>query len=166
MASNIQPRIVKLYPMRVASVRAVGKEPEIEAFRLMANWARELGVLKAEGTRFFGFDNPAPSGYGGDYGYEVWMTVGDDIQGTEDIKIKNVTGGSYAVTRTTLENIMATWMNHQVWMAWLEANDAAHDDTRHLLEEVLLDASDIDKLLDPELDVSSIELDLYLLPGP
>ena len=150
MASNIQPRIVKLYPMRVASVRAVGKEPEIEAFRLMANWARELGVLKAEGTRFFGFDNPAPSGYGGDYGYEVWMTVGEEIEASGKVVIRDFPGGTYAVRQTNLMNLGQAWRE---LIAWRE-NSRYVEGTHQCLEE--------HHVLPLGILPEAVEIDLYL----
>ena len=49
MKSNLQPRIVKLAPMRVVSCQAIGKEPEIEAFQAITDWAVKAGLLGKTG---------------------------------------------------------------------------------------------------------------------
>jgi DNA gyrase inhibitor GyrI len=100
-------RIVKLEPMRVASA---------------------LG---------FGFNNPDPSPGNPNYGYELWLTVTPDVVPAGDIKIKDVLGGLYAVSRfQDLANIGRMW---QRLVAWREESNykAAH---HQWLEELLTPA--------------------------
>jgi len=97
----------KLEPMRVAYYRTYSKTPENDAFKVLQDWAERNG-LTGDGSKYrvFGFDTP-DSKYGDEvYGYEVWMTIDNDlVVEDERIKCKNFEGGLYAVTSTTIENI-------------------------------------------------------------
>jgi hypothetical protein len=86
--SQLDVRIVKLEPMRVACAYGFGKEPEgIAASKLYA-WARPKGFLDdLEHYPTFGFNNPDPSPSSPNYGYELWMKVGPDAQPEDDIAI-------------------------------------------------------------------------------
>jgi AraC family transcriptional regulator len=112
-------RIVELNTMRVACHRAVSSQPEIEAFSTLVTWAKNQGLLDKKQTRFFGFDNPGPSKDKDDYGYEVWVTVGTDVGGSGNVKIKEFPGGRYAVMRTGLPRIRQAWAE---LVAWLKAS--------------------------------------------
>ena len=150
MKSTLRPRIVTLEPMRVASCRAVGREPEIEAFRVMTAWAREAGVLGRKGVRYFGFDNPAPTSGRDEYGYEVWMTVDSAVRESENVKEKDFPGGKYAVITTRLSGIAQSWKDLLTWRAESEYGEAKHQ----CLEEV--------RTPPLESPPGDIEIDLYL----
>lgn len=150
MKSQLKPEIIKLEPMRVASCRATGKEPEIEAFRLISDWAREAGVLDEKETRFFGFDNPGPSSHDGEYGYEVWATVGSETRESEEVRFKDFSGGMYAVIRTSLTEIAQSWRELLAWRAESDYGAGSHQ----CLEEHL----GLPLNNPPE----AIEIDLYL----
>jgi DNA gyrase inhibitor GyrI len=98
--SELDVRIVKLEPMRVASAFGFGEQPEYEAWEKILTWAKSVGITDFEGYRFFGFNNPSPSPGNPNYGYEQWMTVDADVQPGEGIDIKEFAGGLYAVTRS------------------------------------------------------------------
>ena len=52
-------RIVKLEPMRVASVRAISETPERDAWEKVRTWAEPKGLLAdIEKHPIFGFNNP------------------------------------------------------------------------------------------------------------
>jgi hypothetical protein len=53
----------------------------------------------APGYRTFGFNNPDPSPGSPNYGYEIWLGVGPDVEESPPIEIKQVVLGKYAVTR-------------------------------------------------------------------
>ena len=76
---ELDVRIVKLEPMRVASAYGFGTSPEEEAWGKLLAWARAKDLLN-EDVRFFGFNNPNPSPGSPNYGYEQWMTVGQDVE--------------------------------------------------------------------------------------
>ena len=114
---DLDVRIVDLEPMRVASALGHGSSPENEAWRLILEFARERGI-DTGAARFFGFNNPSPSPHSPDYGYEQWMTVESGVEGTDEIEIKEIPAGRYAVTRFRgLEHITETW---QALVRWFE----------------------------------------------
>ena len=120
--SELDVRIVKLEPMRVASAHALGEGPEEDAIKKLIAWAKPKGLLEdPEKHRVFGFNNPDPSPGSPNYGYEFWITVGPDVEPEGEITIKEFSGGLYAVTRCEVQNpwddIPGTWKR---LVAWLE----------------------------------------------
>jgi effector-binding domain-containing protein len=123
--SELEVRIVRLAPMRVASAYGFGASPEEQAWRTLFAWTKPRQVLSGvEGgppdgapiPRFFGFNNPSPAPGSPNYGYEQWMTVGPDVEGGEGVTIKDFPGGLYAVTRCEgLQNIEAVWHRLATW---------------------------------------------------
>ncbi len=115
--SELAVRIVELEPMRVASVLGFSATPEKDAHEMMMGWARPKGLLDKP-FRWFGFNNPNPSPGSPHYGYEVWLPVDQDVPGAGDVRIKQFSGGLYAVTRCEgLQNIGERW---QQLVAWVE----------------------------------------------
>jgi len=109
-------RVLILEPMRVASAYGFGEQPEYIAWDKILNWAKQQGFEDLSKHRFFGFNNPNPSSGSPNYGYEQWITVGPDAQGSEEIEIKDFPGGLYAVMRSEgLENITENWKKLVVW---------------------------------------------------
>ena len=106
-------RIVELPDMRVVSALGFGESPEPMAFDIMERFCAEHGLDSEDGThRYFGFNNPNPSPGSPNYGYELWLTVGDDVEAGDgaDVEIKHVPAARYAVHRFTgLENIGREW---------------------------------------------------------
>jgi DNA gyrase inhibitor GyrI len=101
---ELEVRIEKLEPMRVASVQAISKSPENEAWNKMRAWAEPRGLLdNVKKNPVFGFNNPNPSPGKEEYGYEFWIKVGEDVEPEGDIKIKEFKGGLFAVTTTPLK---------------------------------------------------------------
>ncbi len=104
--TEIDVRIVTLKPMRVAAALGFGEQPELLAWDKILSWAKPLGLLDdLKAVRFFGFNNPDPSPGSPNYGYEQWIVVGPDVKAEGDIKIKDFSGGLYAVTRCKLSSI-------------------------------------------------------------
>jgi len=68
--SDLDIRVVKLPPMRVACVNGFGEEPEGMAFDKMKAWAETHNLLCGE-YRLFGYNNPDPSPGSPNYGYDV-----------------------------------------------------------------------------------------------
>ncbi len=74
--NELDVRIVRLEPMRVASFHGFGTSPEHEAARKLIAWAKPGSLLDAPNKhRIFGFDNPCPSPGSPNYGYEFWITI-------------------------------------------------------------------------------------------
>jgi DNA gyrase inhibitor GyrI len=99
---DLSVRIIRLEPMRIARTLAFGEEPESLAWNKLLEWARSQGLVDGlQKPRFFGFDNPRPSTRRSPYGYEVWMTVGPEVEPDVEIGIgiSDFPGGLFAVTR-------------------------------------------------------------------
>jgi DNA gyrase inhibitor GyrI len=111
-------RFVQLEPMRVAYALGFGPQPELEAWEKILAYAKSKGLLDdANAVRYFGFNNPDPSPGSPNYGYEQWITVAEDVEPEGDVKIKDVPGGLYAVTRFKgLENIGRVWRELVKWV--------------------------------------------------
>ena len=75
--SEFEVHIVRLPPLRVASVLGFGQEPELQGREKLDAWAKPRGFLdRPEQQRIFGFNHPDPSPGSPNYGYEYWMVVG------------------------------------------------------------------------------------------
>jgi AraC-like DNA-binding protein/DNA gyrase inhibitor GyrI len=149
----------ELPPMRVAWYRHIGKNPEINAWKILSAWVHRQGLDTPEhGLRYFGFNNPCPTPDREEYGYEVWATISDKVEvNDEKIQAKIVEGGLYAVTGTTVENCSQTW---QRLVEWLNVSKYMFSE-RQCLEEHLAIDDVLAAFLKPSAEVD-IRLDLYL----
>lgn len=97
--TDLEVRIEKLEPMRVASVRAMSESPEQDAWEKMLAWAEPEGLFEDfDKHPAFGFNNPNPSPGSKEYGYEIWVRVDPDTESEGEIEVKDFPGGLYAVT--------------------------------------------------------------------
>lgn len=128
-------RLIKLRPMKVAYYRAESTSPENDAWKVMREWVKESQLEDLFTTRYFGFNNPSPTQGNPVYGYEVWVTLGDNSPAETDlIKIKTFEGGLYAVANTSGngDDIPKAWDRLHNWVEqsqycygghqWLEEN--------------------------------------------
>ena len=132
--TELDVRIIKLEPIRVASFYGFGASPEIEAMEKLIAWAKPKGWLdNIDDHRIFGFNNPNPSHGSPNYGYEFWITVGLEVEPEGDVRIEEFLGGLYAVTRCRgVGTITETWNRLCEWVMdsryhlarhqWLEAH--------------------------------------------
>ncbi len=153
--SDLDVRIVKLDPMRVASVRVVSESPEVDAWAKLRSWAEPKGFLQDDTNHpIFGFNNPNPQPDSKEYGYELWIKVGADVESEGEVEVKDYPGGLFAVTTCKLmddpsgRNILETW---KALLEWVKASKYKWRPV-HELEKVH-DPMDSDK---------DIILDLYL----
>jgi len=136
MTRKLEVRTVELPTMTVASALGFGKEPEMEAARMMNAFTQGLGFAPgSEGHPSFGFNNPNPSPGSENYGYELWVKVDPGTEAVDPVTIKEVPGARYEVTRFTgLSNIGRVWKEFAAWyedhhgrvppcrmQSWLEA---------------------------------------------
>jgi len=153
--TDLDVRIVKLEPMRVASVRALSESPERDAWEKLRAWAEPKGLLKdIERHPVFGFNNPNPAPDRKDYGYEFWIRIDPDIEPEAEIEAKDFAGGLYAVTTCRLlgdpkGNVGEVWM--KLW-EWAQASSKYKWRRTHELE----------KQHDPLASEEDLVLDLYL----
>jgi len=150
--SDISVRIVRLEPQRVAMSYGFGTGPEGIAWEKMLAFVRAKGLDKdQQAHRYFGFNNPSPAPGSPNYGYEQWITVGPEVEGDDEIKIKDFGGGLYAVTHCKLEHITDVWMQLVDWREKSRFRQANHQ----WLEEIITDptAHEID---------GTMEFDLFM----
>lgn len=153
---ELDVRIVKLEPIRVASAYGFGPGPEPIAWEKLTAYMKETSLLNdGQEHRFFGFNNPDPSPGSPNYGYEQWVTVGPDAGPGKDVEIKEFGGGLYAVTRSNLAQITETW--HKLF-AWRE--QSGHPFGRHQWLEEALNFHP-DKTVD-EIGPENLFFDLYM----
>lgn len=154
---ELEVRIVRLEPMRVASATGFGESPEPSAWSKILSWAESEGLFSdLEAVRFFGFNNPNPSPGTKKYGYEQWMTVGPDVEPEGEVQIKEFSGGLYAVTKCSGISVIGTTWSHLA--AWLE--DSRYRIGSHQsLEECLTTLTSIEEL---ENSLDEIVMDLHL----
>jgi DNA gyrase inhibitor GyrI len=125
--SELNVKVVKLEPMRVASAYGFGEQPETEAWEKILTWAKSQGITDYENYRFFGFNNPNPSPGSPNYGYEQWITVDMDIKPEEGIEIKDFSGGLYAVAHCEgIQNIGDVWKQLVIWREGSQYKEAHH----------------------------------------
>ena len=150
--SNV--RIVKLPAMTVASYRAVSTTPEDDCSKVFNDFVLSNNLHKQSGYRYFGFNNPSPSGGNPVYGYEMWVTISDDFTVPEPLIKKQFNGGLYASISTQMNEIGERW---QLLYNWCK-NSAKYDVdfSMQWLEECSMDfetfisdhVADSDKQLD------------------
>lgn len=153
--SDLDVRIVKLDPMRVASVRVVSESPEVDAWNKLRSWAQPKGFLEDdENHPIFGFNNPNPQPDSNEYGYELWIKVGSDVESEGEIEVKDYPGGLFAVTTCRLtedpsgRNVLETW---KALLQWVMTSQYKWRKVHEL-----------EKVHDPMASEKDIILDLYL----
>jgi DNA gyrase inhibitor GyrI len=153
--SELDVRVVKLEPMRVASVRVISESPEVDAWSKLRSWAEPKGFLQDdENHPIFGFNNPNPQPDQKEYGYELWIKVGSDVESEGDVEVKDYPGGLFAVTTCKLtgdpsgRNILESW---RALLEWVKAS-------KYKWRKV----HELEKVHDPMASESDIILDLYL----
>jgi DNA-binding transcriptional MerR regulator/DNA gyrase inhibitor GyrI len=109
-------RLIQLKSMRVAYYCAESASPEMDAWSVMLKWVEEKELDKLTTTRFFGFNNPCPTEGSPVYGYEVWVTIPENIEVSGEIRIKQFDGGDYAVICSHLHNITERWHRLYKWV--------------------------------------------------
>lgn len=147
--TELDVRIVKLEHMRVASGYGFGESPEDIASDKIRSWAEEKGLLDRP-HRNFGFNNPNPSPGSPNYGYEIWITVGPEVEPEGEIRMLDFAGGLYAVARCEgLQNIGDVWKALVTWREDSNYKRAYHQ----WLEELLTS---------PDVPAADYVFDLYL----
>ena len=95
---NSAVRIVLLPPCTVASNRVIGKDPEETVGDEMDKFIRESRLYEIKpDSRYFGFNHPNPGILPNDeHGYEVWVTIPDDMEVPPPLVKKHFEGGLFA----------------------------------------------------------------------
>jgi len=126
-------RFVRLPKMVMACYRAEGESPEMDCYGVISEFIKKHSLHEQYGFRHFGFNNPNPSDNSPVYGYEMWVSIPDDIEVTAPLRRIEFDGGLYACVTTTLAEI-----GEQSWKLydWVNSNgNNKPDTTRQWLEE-------------------------------
>lgn len=90
-------RIIEVPAIPVAAAHARGPEPESAAWAQLIAFADATDLLgRMPDARVFGFNHPNPPTGGGEYGYEVWVTIPGDLDVLPPLTRKELRGGTYA----------------------------------------------------------------------
>lgn len=166
--------------MKVISFHSWGEfvgDPEIKTFKKLEEWIKKSGiVIDPMKHQIFGFDNPVPqvnekgeqyASKENPYGYEVWITIPEDFKVDEDLNLKKVEQGLYAVISVkSAMNIGFGWKFLFDWISNSEKYDF-HPKWKGLTkyyDKKIVDNGIIglENLLNyPEIDEENILLDIY-----
>lgn len=90
-------RILMLPPCTVASYHVSGENPEEAAGEVVSEWIKSSGLYQRKpDARMFGFNHPNPSPDKPHHGYEVWVTIPDDMELPKPLVKKHFEGGMFA----------------------------------------------------------------------
>ena len=160
MTKDLQIEIVQLEPMTVASVQAISKSPEEDAWKKMVAFAEPRGLFKdLKKNPIFGFNNPNPSEGKEEYGYEFWIRISSDTELDEGVTKKKFNGGLYAVTRCNLtkESTSAFLQEHGILESWAKLSEwfksSGYEKGKHQW---------LEKSINPNKPDEDLLLDLYL----
>jgi len=160
MTKELQVEIVQLDPMTVASVQAISKSPEDDAWKKMVAFAEPRGLLKdLKKNPIFGFNNPNPSAGNEEYGYEFWIRIDPKTELEEGVVKKKFDGGLYAVTRCNLtkEATSAYLHEHGMLESWAKLGEWFKSSGYKKAEHQWLEKS-----VNPNKPDEDLLLDLYM----
>ncbi len=118
---HLNVRIVMLPPFTVASNRVIGKDPEESVGDLIDKFIRDSRLYEIKpDSRYFGFNHPNPGVLeDGIHGYEVWVTIPDDMDVPAPMTKKKFEGGLYAAMTIKFPEFQL-WCELNRW-AWESA---------------------------------------------
>jgi len=161
-------RVVYIPPMTVAAVHYTGEDSEGNAGRIINRFVLESGLLKIKpDVRHFGFNNsnefagigvPSP-------GYEMWVSIPEDMEVPAPLVKNKFHGGLYAAHVIRMGDF-DHWLNLREWVEESEKYESdvcsvrctPHTDSMDsCLEEQL---NYFHTVQDPDFDHAAIQLDL------
>lgn len=98
LTKQLPVRILMLPPFTVASNHVIGKDPEESVGDEVDKFIREKKLYEIKpDSRYFGFNHPNPGILPNDeHGYEVWVTIPDDMEVPAPLVKKHFDGGLFA----------------------------------------------------------------------
>lgn len=95
--SDRDVRIIYLPPAAVAAYQYEGDEPESTVSRMIDKFVLEHDLPKIKpDLRHYGFNAPNPVDETNHHGYEMWVTIPEDMEVPEPLVKKRFNGGLYA----------------------------------------------------------------------
>ena len=132
---SLNVRIILLPPCTVAAYQFVGENPEEQAGDVICKFVQESGLYeKKPDARMFGFNHPNPGILeNGVHGYEVWVTVPEEMELPGHLAKKKFEGGLYAV-------LAINFPEFQYWGSlaqWVENSEIYEPNYSELGEEIM-----------------------------
>lgn len=115
---TLNVRYVLLPEMTVAAFHYIGPDPEDHVSELAQAFVRESGLyLRKPDARAFGFNHPNPTQEKPVYGYEIWVTIPEDMEVPPPGVKKIFPGGLYAAHTIDFPNFhewqwLDQWVRH------------------------------------------------------
>ncbi|MCL2576175.1 MAG: effector binding domain-containing protein [Defluviitaleaceae bacterium] len=114
--ARLNVRIVQLPPAAVASYHFIGENPEETTGEVINKFAKDVNLYEIKpDARMYGFNHPNPPEDGKPYGYEVWVTVPDDLDVPAPLVKKQFAGGLYAAHTIKFPNFHE-WDDLNKWV--------------------------------------------------
>lgn len=134
LENKMDARIVLLPPYTVAAYHFIGENPEEAAGDVMDQFVRESKLYERKpDARMFGFNHPNPSDSREHYGYEIWITIPDDMEIPDKLTKKSFAGGLYAAHAIDFPNFHE-W---KTLAKWVEENEKYDANYSELGEEIM-----------------------------
>jgi len=113
-------RIVYLPPATVAASHYIGENPENVTSEAIDNFVKSTELYKIKpDMRHYGFNHTNPTETNPVYGYEMWVTIPDDMDVPTPLVKKHFNGGLYAAHMIEFGNF-----HEWAWLAqWVDSND-------------------------------------------
>lgn len=113
-------RIIHLPLCTVAAYHFIGENPEETVGDVVGKCLREMGLYRIKpDARMFGFNHPSPSPDRAFHGYEVWVTIPEDLEVPPPLIKKRFEGGLYAVHTVA----MGDFHEWRLLRAWADGRD-------------------------------------------
>ena len=118
---HLNVRILMLPPFTVASNHVIGEDPEESVGDRIDKFIRDSRLYEIKpDSRYFGFNHPNPGVLeDGIHGYEVWVTIPDDMDVPAPMTKKKFEGGLYAAMTIKFPEFQL-WCELNRW-AWESA---------------------------------------------
>lgn len=137
LGRNINVRIVLLPPYTVASCHYIGENPEEAVHKMMDEFIRESRLYEIKpDSRMFGFNHPSPSEQREHYGYEVWVTIPNDMEVPNPLTKKEFKGGLYAAHTIDFPNFNEWGLLNN----WVNTSEIYRDNLSELGDEIMMGA--------------------------
>ncbi len=95
--SDRDVRIIYLPPAAIAAYQYVGDEPEMHVNQVIDKFVKENDLVHVKpDLRHYGFNSPNPVDDTDYHGYQMWVTIPDDMTVPEPLIKKHFEGGLYA----------------------------------------------------------------------
>ena len=158
-------RIVYLPPSYVASFQCIECDPEKHVWQVIDKFAREskLSEIKPD-LRHYGFNAPDPVGESNSHGYEMWVTIPEDMEVPAPLTKKYFQGGMYAAHMINIGDFhewewMFQWIGSSEKYEYRNDTSKGGENMNGLLEECLNYYGHINSSADP---YSETQLDLLM----